>query len=191
MDVMRELFLEGTFRHTHLWEAGRFIRFGSLKGGVWFIGGFVYRNITAMLYHIPLSTSDVDIMVETLEDIRPPRDGWSEVKTSYGSPRYRKDNFQVDFIPLDTVVSIRRRGLPPTIENYITGVPLTVQSIAFDVRDGSLIGDISRTAIRERIIRVNDIEQARYEAGKKKKTVNQIIREKAESLNFKPVYIDE
>lgn len=189
MSELKDAFLAGAWSTPYMSEALRYIT--NPRRGVWFIGGFVYRTIAAVLYRRVLAVSDIDIIVEALDVVCPPRSGWTVTKTSYGSPRYRKDNLQIDFIPIDTIVSIKRRGLEPTIENFITGVPLTIQSVAFDIRNGLLLEAGCQTAMRGKVVCVNDIEQAHYEATKKKKTVNQIIREKAESLGFTPVYVDD
>ena len=94
----------------------------------------------------------------------------------------------MDFVPLNNVNSIIRRGLPATVENYLTGVPLNIQSIAFDINNNRIFGDIGIRALLDKTIAVNNLEEAKIVSDHKKKPIDQIIKEKAETLNFTAVF---
>ena len=110
-------------------------------GNIWLIGGFVYRNISSVLYGTPVPEIDLDFIVETPLDLQLPR-GWELRVNRYNNPKWVNGSRQIDFVPINTVHSIVRRGIEPTIQNYLTGTPLTVQSIAYDVNNREIIGDI-------------------------------------------------
>jgi len=78
--------------------------------------------------------------------------------------------------------------LTATLDNYFSGVPLTVHAVAYDIRNNRLVGDMGLDAIRQRVISVNDIHSARYSARKKEMSLEKYIKSKAEELGFRPIY---
>ncbi len=154
-------------------------------GGIWLIGGFVYRNIASVLYGIDRPAVDLDFIVESISDDYTLPDGWTQINNHYGNPKLvRSDGLTVDLVPLNNVSSIIRRGLEPTIENFLTGTPLNIQSIVFDIKTSQVIGDIGSNAIIDRFVSVNDVEQLKICASHKGKTSNEVITEKAIALGF-------
>lgn len=95
---------------------------------------------------------------------------------------------QVDYIPLRSIYSISLRQIEPTIEHYLTGVPLTIQSIAYDVDENRIIGEIGIDALQRRLVKVNDLSFAKYYSKKKNKPLQEIIREKADALGFTAIF---
>lgn len=185
-----ELFLEATNDNMDFKEAIDIVK-NNTTGGCWLIGGFVYRNIANSLYNTPKPKVDLDFIVEKpLEEIKI-LNSWIISKNSYGNPKLIKDTgLSIDFVPLSNVHSILRRGIMPTIENFLTGTPLNIQSICYDIINNKVIGEIGIKAIIEKTVSVNDIEQAKIYSEKKHKSINQIIGEKATDLNFEPIYIN-
>lgn len=159
-------------------------------GDFWLIGGFVYRSIANKLYGIKKPMVDLDFIVEKpIEKIVFP-DSWSRTVNRYGNLKFIKnDGMEIDFVPLENVHSIIRRGLSASIENFLTGTPLNIQSIAYDVKNKIIKGDIGTKAIAEQIVAVNDLEQAKIYSARKGKLINNIIQEKASSLGFKPILV--
>lgn len=157
------------------------------QGGAWLIGGFVFRNIADSLYGTGKPKVDLDFIVaDPLKDIDLPR-GWHRGLNRYGNPKLTKeDGTSIDFVPLQSVHSIVRRQLPATIENFLSGTPLTIQSISYDINEHKIIGDIGTEALISKTVAVNDTQQAEIYAQKKKKSVSDIIQEKAKELGFSP-----
>lgn len=169
-------------------EAVSIVRKNS-EGSIYLIGGFVYRNIVNNLYSTPV-TADVDfdfIVQATSPELSLPT-GWNAVKNSYGNPKLKGPNYEIDLVLIDNIHSVIRRGLDPTIENFLSGTPLNVQSIVYDVTNNQVMGEIGISAIRTRTVRVNNIIQAQHSAGLKGKTVEELVKTVAESLQFQAVY---
>lgn len=104
--------------------------------------------------------------------------------TTPSLPPFGRDCEQV----LGTIHSVVRRNLNPTIENFLSGTPLNIQSIAFDIESQKVIGDIGLRSIQEKIIAVNDLEQAKYRAHKKGVSIETLIIDIADQFNFTPIY---
>jgi hypothetical protein len=159
-------------------------------GNMYVIGGYVFRNVSFALYGGQKFSSDIDIAVDAWKPLVCTPIGWKAETNSYGTPKFVSRDCSVDLPCLAQWHSIVRRGLSPTIENALTGTPLNIQSIVYDINNGQVYGDIGINAIVTRTIAVNDYTQAQYYAERKKKPLNQIIAEKARELNFTPVFSD-
>ncbi len=158
------------------------------EGKIWLIGGFVCRCIIQDLYNIPMSNDvDLDFIVEKPLPIKLPV-GWKSRDNSYGNPKFVGPKYEIDYIPLNNIHSITRRNLQPTIENFLSGTPLNVQSIVYDVTNNIVIGDIGIKSIQERFIAINDIEQAKHRAEKKGVDVADLVTDIAQQFNFTPIY---
>jgi len=158
------------------------------NGTAWLIGGAVYRNLAHLLYGVDKAPHDFDFIVKNPNPRIELPSGWERRENEYGNPKFVNDNCEIDFVPLTTVHSIVRRGLEPSFPNYLTGTPLTVQAIGYNILTQRLEGDVGLNAVRNQTVGVNNLEQAKIYEGKKGKPIQQIIREKAESLGFKPIY---
>jgi len=181
-----EIFQEGIRNSEEFREALDTARKNSY-GHLWLVGGFLYRTIVAELYGITKPAVDVDFVAEVIaEDFFIP-EGWKKAKTTLGSPRFRSGLKQIDLIPLSGVHSIIQRDLQPTIENYLTGVPLTVQSLAYDIHEEKMIGERGIDALRQQVVEVNYLEGAQFEAQRKGLTLEAFVKEKAFSLGFTAV----
>jgi len=159
-------------------------------GDFWLIGGFVYRSVASELYGIKKPMVDLDFIVEKpTEKIVFPA-SWKRTTNRYGNLKFiNDDGLEIDFVPLENVHSIIRRGLKATIENFLTGTPLNIQSIVYDVKNKMIKGDIGTKAMEEKIVAVNDFEQAKIYSARKGKSINDIIQEKSSSLGFKPILV--
>lgn len=157
------------------------------NGVAWLIGGFVYRSIIQDLYGVPMSKDvDLDFIIEKPAPIKLPAE-WKIENNSYGNPKLIGPAYEIDYIPLANIHSIIRRELPPTIENFLSGTPLNIQSIAFDVINNKVIGDIGIQAIQTKIIAINNFEQAQYRADKKGINASELVKDLAAELDFIPV----
>jgi hypothetical protein len=162
---------------------------GNAFGGLWLIGGYVYRNLAHVLHDTPKPRADFDFIVEHAKEAREIKlhNGWKVEKNRYGNPKFVSEKFCIDYVPLANIDSIKRRGFAPTIENFLSGTPLTVQSVAFSIITQELVGDVGLKAILERTIGVNDKEQAEIAARNKGKSVKEYAEEKADALGFRAV----
>ena len=154
------------------------------EGQIWLIGGFVCRSIIQDLYNIHLKKDvDLDFIIEIPKEIKLPK-GWKMERNSYGNPKLVGPKYEIDYIPLKSIHSIIRRGLEPTIENFLSGTPLNVQSIIYDVTNDKVIGDIGIKAIEDKIVAVNNPEQAQHRAEKKGVSVDDLVIDIANQFGF-------
>jgi hypothetical protein len=153
------------------------------KGKIWVIGGFVYRNLVAALYGGEIYDYDIDFIVDEKNEVLKEVLGWRIEFNSYGNPNYVCDSNKMSFT--DIHKAIRVLGMPsPTIDDFLKGTPLNVQSIAYDIIENKMIGEIGKAAIARRELAVNDFAQANFYANRKKKKLEEILREKANELGF-------
>jgi hypothetical protein len=183
-------FRESSSKCPEFIESANIVRNNS-RGSIWLIGGYVYRSVINQLYGISVSADvDFDFIVENLVEPFDLPGNWNVDINSYGNPKFKGPLFEIDLIPLGNIHSIQRRGIEPTIENFLTGTPLTVQAIALDLLKGEVIGEIGIQAISSRTVGINNEQQARHSAILKGKTVHSLIQDVANSLNFAPVVED-
>lgn len=153
------------------------------KGKVWIIGGFVYKNLANVLYGGEIYNYDIDFIVEEKNDMLKEINSWEIQTNNYGNQNYVRDNNKMSFTDLRK--AIRVCGLNnPTIEKFIEETPLNIQSIAYDLDQNKIIGEKGIKALKKRIVRINNKEQADFYAERKGKKLEEIIKEKAKELNF-------
>ena len=167
-------------------EAVKIIRDNS-HGKIWMIGGGVYRPIAANLYGTPLPAVDRDFIVEEIKLPFKLPPGWIVGRNRHGNPKFILEGTKrsIDYVPIDTTHSIVARGIEPTIENYLSGTPLTVQSVAYDVLSKQVIGDVGLHTISEKRVRVNNYAEAIHGSERKGMTLKEYIQKIADSLGFK------
>ncbi len=161
---------------------------GNCVGGFWLIGGFVYRTLASVWYGVARPVVDLDFLVERPVDVFDLPEGWVVKKNRYGNPKLVSGGLVVDYVPLNNVYSILKRGVEPSIESFLSGVPLNVQSIAYDCVQRKVIGNVGIKALVDRVVCVNDLGFAEYAARMKGLSVNDFIEGKARELGFTPVF---
>ncbi len=182
-----QLFLDGVKDNKEFYKAIELVKYNS-SGKIWLIGGFLYRTIASQLYGAPKPEVDFDFILETATEYLTLPEGWSIQQNRFGNPKFVNGKTSIDYVPLNKVYSITSRNLSPTIDNFLTGVPLTIQSIAYDVSESKVIGEVGIDALRRRVVEVNEVHFAEYAAHKKSISVEEMIRRKAESLRFMAVF---
>ncbi|MDP3992078.1 MAG: hypothetical protein Q8P79_01050 [Nanoarchaeota archaeon] len=170
----------------------------SQHGRIWVIGGFIYRPIIKSIYpELKVSEQsqiDIDFLIERSppeRDLYLPED-WSPKITEYGNLYLVKGNMRIDLNYLRNFHSITRRSLRPRFKHFFTGTPMDIQSIAYDLTDKNIgvIGETGIKAIKRKIVRINNLEEAQYEvenikeALKKEFTIEDLVRQKAKELDF-------
>ena len=175
------------------------------RGNIWLMGGMVYRPLANFLYGTPVPPIDLDFIVDqghdhegeygdiySCNDIHLP-EGWSITKSRYADARFFTNpknslSLKIDVVQLKNFHSIQSRNLLPTIENFLSGTPLTIQSIAYDIDKKEIMGNVGLSALLERKVGVHYLNEARYFAHKRKIDLHEMIRQKAASLGFEAIY---
>lgn len=156
------------------------------QGKFWLIGGMVYRTLAYIIHDTPKPEVDINFIVEQPNsELVLPRD-WELTNNSFGTFKFVGPNGNsIDFVPLEQVYSIKEREIDePTIEDFLSGVPLNIQSIAYDVSEGSLVGSVGLGGIISRTIRVTDYDLAQYAARQKNLSLKSYVLEYARELGF-------
>lgn len=153
------------------------------KGKIWIMGGFIYRNMVATLYGGNLYDYDIDFLVAEKNPTLKEVSGWKIEVNGYGNPNYVRDKNKMSFT--DIRKAIRVSGIQnPTVEQFIEETPFTIQSIAYDLEEKKIIGEKGIRAISQRILEINNKDQAEFYAKKKGRSVEEILEEKARELGF-------
>ncbi len=179
-----DIFLKEADKHPEFKEAKEIVEKNS-EGNVWLIGGFVYRNIVSELYGTEKPKIDLDFIVEKpIKKFNLPED-WFISKSRMGSPKLVGPNFDIDFVPLDNLYSVKMFNLEPTIETFLSTTPLNVQSIAYDMDNNKLIGEKGIWAIKNKLIIPTENKQIRdYVKEKKEMPFLDYLKKYAQELNF-------
>ena len=181
------LFADWAQKHDGYQEALEIVRQNS-SGTIWLMGGFLYRNLVSELYGTPAHQTDFDFLVEKRNDTLTLPAGWVRMQNRWANPKLVHDDKSIDLVPLDTVYSINYRGLDAHLEHYLSGTPLNIHSLVYDIAEKNIIGEAGLKSLREKKVRVNHLELAQRYAEMKRQPLNRLIEEKAQSLGFTPVY---
>lgn len=191
-------FLKGIEGNLKFNEALEIARRNSREGGLWVIGGTVFRTIVQELYGVEGEESyDFDFIIENpvrREEVVLPT-GWSVVETGLGSLRFMHRTMQVDFVSLCDAMhsSDSPRVLvnrEERLQSYFKRTPLTVQSIAYDVLRRSIVGDIGIRAILEKTIAVNYFDECLQFCRRRRISVYEFMSRKGSQLQFKVIFPD-
>ena len=81
---------------------------------------------------------------------------WQIKINSFGSPKMIKNDIKIDYVPLDDIDHIKRRGLEPTIKNFISGVPLTIHSIVYHLQTQTIEEVVGLKALETKTVGINN-----------------------------------
>lgn len=183
MAGLNHLFTDFVDWHSKYHDALRIVQQNS-RGRIWVIGGFVYRSLAQQLYGTSLQACDFDFMAEEVEPkLRLPA-GWEEQRNSHGNPKLVSPDQTIDLIPLHNMWYFVEHGITPTIERFLERTPLTVGSIAYDTVDRRIFGEVGERALYDKTVAVHHPDVAARVAAMKGITVDDLVRQKAESLGF-------
>ncbi len=123
---------------------------------LYLVGGYLYRTLVYELFGKEKSgAADIDFIVGDLFSERIPQK--YEVRiNSHGSPKLKSDDVSIDVWKLCQHVNFPLCEKEPSIENYLDLVPITTQSLAYDLSKGILLGDIGMKSILTRTIAINN-----------------------------------
>ncbi|NCN86305.1 hypothetical protein GW932_00575 [archaeon] len=146
-----DIFLKEANKYPEFEEAKEIVKKNS-QGNIWLIGGFIYRNIVAGLYGKEKPKIDLDFIVENPnESFDLPKD-WIVSKSRMGSPKLIGPNYDIDFVPLNNIYSVKKFNLEPTLQTFLSTTPLNIQSIVYDINKNKLIGEKGIWAIENKLI---------------------------------------
>jgi hypothetical protein len=179
-----DIFLKEANKYSEFDEAKEIVKKNS-KGNIWLIGGFIYRNIVAGLYGTEKPKVDLDFIIEKpIKKFDLPKN-WFISKSRMGSPKLIGPNFDIDFVPLDNLYSVKMFNLKPTIETFLSTTPLNIQSVVYDLKNNKLIEEKSFNAITNKLIIPTENEEIRkYVAEKKEMPFLDYLKRYAQELGF-------
>jgi len=170
------------------------------EGRIWIMGGFVYRPIIKSIYpELKVSEPsqiDIDFLIErgpASQDLYVPK-GWDKKITESGYLYLEKEKIRIDLNYLFSFHSIITRHIRPRFKYFFTGTPLDIQSIAYDLTDKNVgvKGQRGIEAIKNKIVRINNLEEAKFEALKRGIGLEDLVIQKAKELDFNydltPIY---
>jgi len=153
-------------------------------GEIYLVGGYVFRPLA---FEGELKgfkpRCDIDFLIGSMKKDYELPPGWTSSLNLFGSTEFiRCDGLighihralpsrvkrlmkipkKIDLIVMSEYIEVVRLGLPPTLETYLKTVPFDIQSIAYDARQGKLIGEAGLKAIDDRTVRVNNRGSAEY-----------------------------
>ena len=168
-------------------EALKIVKYNS-QGKIWLIGGMVSRSIIKSIYgHVQLK-HDLDFLVEKLNNKLIIPKNWKISKNRFENPKLIKRNTEVDIVPLESAEYITENKLKPSIKNFLAGTPLDIQSLAFGIKKGKLVGSLGIKALQKKEVRINNSKRFLAKAKRKSLTPEELLQQKAKSLGFKPVF---
>lgn len=163
-DALGRILYESLARNEKYMDSLKIVRQNS-AGAIWLIGSGVYKILLSALYGRTFRVKDWDFIVEKVSAPLKLENDWELAETKHGNPKLKRSDFVIDLISLDNIHSIKERSIEPSIENYLSGVPLTIQSIAFDISANKLLGDVGVQSILQRTVGVNNEAEYNYAAG--------------------------
>ena len=190
---LSEVFKERTAKDLFFVDALSIVQNNS-SGEIWLIGGFLYRNLVNGSYgNCEKPAKDFDFIVENADESIVLPEGWRKALNTFGNPKFIGPSEQeIDFVPLEKVYSIEKRKIKnPRIEDYLSGAPLNIHSIAYDVQEHRVIGDAGISALERKVVAVHHLEMAQDAAGIYETSVNDMIQKKSEELGFKAELVQE
>jgi len=154
---------------------------------IWLVGGFISDKAIQRLYgDATPCPKDVNLMLDRILDLgmiaTPP--GWYRTKTNFGNLRFKKESDQIDIWCLPGMKATGLPGHELTIEEYLDRVPLTIQSLAYDLEEGRILGSVGIDSIAERTVGVLSAIDAQEAASKRGQTIEQYLQIKAKKIGF-------
>lgn len=154
------------------------------QGNIFLVGGTVSRTLASELYGGEQKNQDFDFVVDVLNSNLDVPKGWTVTYHKFGNPTLKKDDIEIDIFPLSDHQYIKNNNLEPTIENFLAGAPFSIQALVFDINSEKLIGQDGLEALKNRKFKVHNIESAKEVAKRKNISINERMKQKAESMGF-------
>ena len=153
------------------------------SGGVWMIGGAVYRTL---MFDDCEQAKDFDFIADIIRNDRGlfvPAKYWAR-RNRFGGLKFVASDVEIDLAALSDVYHICKKRVGVKIGNYLKYVPFNIHSIVWDVSEQKIFGDVGIKAMADRVLRVNDLEMAEDMAERYGMTVQEALEKKAMELDF-------
>jgi tRNA nucleotidyltransferase/poly(A) polymerase len=160
------------------------------QGNIYLVGGTVSRTLASELYGGKQKNQDFDFVVDVLNDELKIPEGWTVTHHKFNNPTFKKNDIEIDIFPISDHQYIKNNNLEPTIENFLAGVPFSIQALVFDIKHEKLIGKDGIEALKNRKFKVHNVESAKEVAKRKGVSINKRMMQKAESMNFEIIPFD-
>ncbi len=160
------------------------------RGNIYLVGGTVSRILASEMYGEKQKNQDFDFVVDILNDDLLVSKGWIVTRHKFRNPTFKKNDIEIDMFPLSDHQYIKKNKLKPSIENFLVGVPFSIQALAFDIKQEKLIGEDGIKALKNRKFKVHNIESAKEVAKRKGISINERMVQKAKSMNFEIIPFD-
>jgi hypothetical protein len=187
-DLLSDIIHNQILNDENFNEALELVRKNS-SGSIWLIGGFLYKNIAHALYGSPKSTKDFDFVIEKAKDNLALPEGWIRISNHFNGIKFVSSGSQIDFIPLADLYYIKANNLKPSIDNFLDGGGLNIHGLVYDLTEERVFGSIGLNALEQRTISAYNLPMLKHAARLYGRTPNQIIRTKADELNFQAVLL--
>jgi hypothetical protein len=181
-------------------------------GQLYLVGGRLYRTLIEVMYGYPCRSECVDwdfattkvkenkywpkLFTEKEKPGYPGLGGPESNRIRTGSIHLSSRRGGVDIINIPDIIQVREERAPKNIHGYLDSVPLTIQSIALDLANGTLVGDAGIESLLSKRIWVHNMESyASLTAFKNYPSEMTYIVDKQGSLKFSaalgPAVLDE
>ncbi len=175
-------------------EAFPIAKGNSQRGGrIWLIGSFGYRPIIRVVHGLIREPNiiDIDFLMEgtrKTESLYVPQ-GWEpHISEDYGNPYLLKEDgrVRIDLNYMKSFHPIIARKLNPRIRHFYPTTPTDLQSMTYDLTDRKigLRGWRGIEAIKRKVVRINNLEEANFVAERRGISIDKLVKEKADELGF-------
>jgi hypothetical protein len=169
-------------QHAPFQEVLAFVREHQAQN-TWLIGSFLFRNLLALqAYTECIESKDYDFLLENPQLSPNLPSGWSTGTNRFGNQKITTPTTTIDIVSLADVDWIVSNNLEPTLENFLAGAPLTIQSLAYNVEIRRLYGDSGLHAIQTGKIAIHNLEAAEKCCARYGITVEDYMQQKTSFL---------
>ena len=183
IDYLSEQFRERAYADPKFRDAVNIVSMNS-RGRVWVIGGFLYKTLIRAVHGTEVASKDFDFVVERARERLKLPDGWTSRTNRFGNPELSAAENQVDLVPLDNILYLRKMNLAPSIRNYLASVNFDIFALAFDLRDEAIVDGGGVSALERKVLRVHNLVMAEISAEIYGKSVNEMISSRAREIGF-------
>ncbi len=147
-------------------------------GDIFLVGGFIYRTLISNIYQRDAGKSDLDfVVIGKIKEKELSRFEEHSKHNKYEGFRVSHRGLNIDICEMKSQYHIKKHNLQPTLKNYFDCVPLTIQAIAFDIKNNVILEQNAFDAIiRQEVIINNTLIDSDW--------LNKKATKKAEELGF-------
>lgn len=126
-------------------------------GDVYLVGGFIYRTLISNIYQRNVMGCDLDfITTGKIKEKELAAFEEHQKHDKYEGFRATHKGVKIDLCEMKNQYHIKKHNLLPTLKNYFDHVPLTIQAIAFDIKNKVIFEQKAFNAIKNQEIIINN-----------------------------------